>query len=102
MGILGHLYTWLALEKTPAGQRLALYRGDVRVIQADHLHEAQLLSLDISKAQEKLGWRPSYTARQAVEETVRWYKRFYEGKDVSAFTAEQIEQFEGNLVWKKN
>ncbi len=77
-------------------------KGRVRVIQADHLHEAQLLSLDISKAQEKLGWRPSYTARQAVEETVLWYKRFYEGKDVSAFTAEQIEQFEGNLVWKKN
>ena len=43
MGILGHLYTWLALEKTPAGQRLALYRGNVRVIQAEGEAEESLL-----------------------------------------------------------
>lgn len=76
--------------------------GTVRSVQADNLHEAQLLRLDISKAQEKLGWCPSYTAYQAVEETVRWYKQFYTGQDMAAFTAEQIEKFEGNIAWKKN
>ncbi len=39
-------------------------------------HEAGLLKLDISKAENDLHWRPAYSAAQAIEKTVRWYRNF--------------------------
>ena len=53
-------------------------------------HEAGLLSLDISKAAEKLGWKPKWNARQALEHTLNWYKKYYNDKDVSALMYEQM------------
>lgn len=40
------------------------------------LHEAGLLALDSSKAQERLGWRPVWSAAQAVQETAAWYRDY--------------------------
>lgn len=77
-------------------------KGSVRVHRKDNLHEATLLTLDITKARERLGWIPTYSAAQAVEATVEWYKRFYAGEDMLPFTEEQIKNFEGSLAWKKN
>ena len=77
-------------------------QGSVRVQRRDNLHEATLLTLDITKARRRLGWIPSYTAAQAVAATVEWYKRFYAGEEMSSFTEEQIKNFEGSLAWKKN
>lgn len=77
-------------------------QGSVRVQRRDNLHEATLLTLDITKARKRLGWIPSYTAAQAVAATVEWYKRFYAGEEMSSFTEEQIKNFEESLAWKKN
>lgn len=41
-------------------------------------HEAGLLRLDCAKARSKLKWTPVWTGRRAVEETVQWYRAFYE------------------------
>lgn len=57
-------------------------------------HEAGLLALNISKAREKLDWRPVWDARQAVRQTVDWYKNFYEKKEV--ISRKQIEQYVGD------
>jgi len=38
-------------------------------------HEANLLRLDCTKAAVHLGWTGVYTAREAVEKTVLWYKK---------------------------
>jgi CDP-glucose 4,6-dehydratase len=40
-------------------------------------HEANLLALDSGKAAARLGWRPSWTVREAVEASARWYRRYY-------------------------
>ena len=77
-------------------------RGSVKVHKKDDLHEANLLMLDISKAQTVLGWQPAYTARQAVEKTVQWYKRFYQGEPIRTFTLQQIKEYQESIVWKKN
>ncbi len=37
-------------------------------------HEAGLLKLDISKAINELDWKPKWTAKQAIEKTMSWYK----------------------------
>ncbi len=78
-------------------------KGTVKVHKRDNLHEANLLMLDITKAAQVLGWKPSYTAQEAIAKTVAWYKKFYEGNhDMRAFTVQQIHEYEENLVWKKN
>ena len=77
-------------------------KGTVKVHKRDDLHEANLLMLDITKAKEVLGWWPTYTAHQAIEQTVAWYKRFYQGEPMLAFTLKQIHEYEGKITWKKN
>lgn len=77
-------------------------RGEVIVHKRDDLHEANLLMLNIEKAAEVLGWTPTYTANQAIAETVDWYKHFYaKDTDMFAFTLKQIETYEENIPWKR-
>ena len=77
-------------------------KGKVEVHKYDNLHEANLLMLDITKAKEVLGWEPAYTALQAIEKTVAWYKRYYQGEPMEAFTLNQIHEYQESIVWKKN
>jgi CDP-glucose 4,6-dehydratase len=44
--------------------------------ESDGLHEAGLLKLDISKAEQQLKWKPVYRAAEAIEKTIDWYKKF--------------------------
>lgn len=71
-------------------------KGSYRVennVQA--VHEAGLLQLDISKAAAMLHWYPLYSAKQAIEETINWYKSFYEQpQSIIAFTHKQIATYE--------
>ncbi len=57
------------------------------------VHEAGLLRLDITKAKTELNWQPKYSAREAVQETIAWYKATKEGQDIKSFTEFQIAKF---------
>jgi CDP-glucose 4,6-dehydratase len=49
--------------------------------QKNQVHEATLLKLDISKTVEELGWTPKWSAREAIEKTIGWYKSYaYNGQ----------------------
>jgi CDP-glucose 4,6-dehydratase len=55
------------------------YYGDGRLnktISNDNLHEAQLLTLDIKKAQSRLGWNPRLSIDETIRFTVDWYKNY--------------------------
>lgn len=65
--------------------------------QINQPHEAGLLSLDITKAETELGWKPKMNARKALDMTLRWYKAYYQGDDMAAFTNLQIEDYLMNL-----
>jgi len=56
------------------------------------LHEANLLMLDISKAQMLLGWKPRTSIEQCCQLTADWYKR-YRSEDVYNLCCEQIKFF---------
>ena len=43
----------------------------------DQPHEARHLSLDSTKARERLGWAPVWDARTSVRETASWYREYY-------------------------
>ncbi|MCD8024217.1 MAG: CDP-glucose 4,6-dehydratase [Candidatus Gastranaerophilales bacterium] len=78
-------------------------RGEVVVHKYDNLHEADLLMLNIEKAKKVLGWTPAYSANQAIEKTVEWYKNFYaKNTDMYKFTVNQIENYEECIKWNKN
>ena len=59
----------------------------------NQLHEAGLLTLDISKARNLLLWQPSYTFCKSVEATVSWYKSQFIGENMAKKGIEQIEEY---------
>jgi len=42
------------------------------------MHEAKLLRLDCTKANQNLNWSPVWDAKEAITKTIRWYQSFYE------------------------
>ncbi len=77
-------------------------KGEVVVHKRDNLHEANLLMLNIEKAEKVLGWTPTYTADEAIKNTIEWYKHFYaEDIDMYEFTMAQIKEYEGNIKWEQ-
>lgn len=69
--------------------------GSYRVLeQAGTPHEAGLLRLDCSRAVAQLGWRPRWSAAQAVEQTMFWYGRVLQGGEPAARVClEQISAY---------
>ncbi len=63
------------------------------VDQAAQPHEAVQLSLDSSKALERLGWSPVWDAGEAVERTLAWHRSWRGGADMQAFSLGQIRDF---------
>ncbi len=72
-------------------------------------HETNLLMLSWEKAANYLGWQPVYTWRQALAETVNWFKEYYEGGsevDMYDVCVAQIKRYvdrahELDIVWAK-
>ncbi len=69
-------------------------------------YESQNLQLNCDKARSILNWNSVWDLQETVENTVRWYKYFYEsnGKDMQRFSIEQIANYvksanEKSLAW---
>jgi CDP-glucose 4,6-dehydratase len=58
-----------------------------------HLHEANLLSLDTTKARDLLGWRPLYDVERTLTSTAAWYAARHEGGDVTALVQADIDAY---------
>ncbi len=81
--------------------RFADYWGDAhwQIEQdAENLHEAGLLTLDCSKARNKLNWHPVLTLEQTLAWIADWYHGFYDGADITAISSEQLALFQSRVV----
>lgn len=58
-----------------------------------HPHEAHFLSLDSTKARERLGWRPRWDLESALDSIVDWHLAHRDGQDMRAVTLRQIDAF---------
>lgn len=68
-------------------------QGELRDLHnPDALHESNLLMLDISKAQQKLNWKPKMSMDETLKLTVDWYKR-YRTENAYSLCVEQINTF---------
>lgn len=58
-----------------------------------HLHEAAILKLDITKAASRLGWRPKLSLQATLGLTVEWYLAHARGDDLVSLTQRQIDDY---------
>ncbi len=67
--------------------------GDYCVESGDHPHEATYLKLDCSKAMTRLHWSPRWTLGRALDSIVEWMRVYKDGKDLRAFSFQQIDDY---------
>jgi len=69
--------------------------GSYRVAVSKQLHEAKLLKLDISKAIQRLSWKPRINVKDALSFTIDWYREFYTNKEqnITDYTTNQIYNY---------
>lgn len=60
-------------------------------------HEAHLLSLDCTKAEQVLGWKARWNLDQALQATIDWNIKRLDGQSVITTTTEQITSYQSNL-----
>ena len=60
-------------------------------------HEANLLRLDISKANKILGWSPNWQLDEALEKVVNWHLHWLKKSNIRDVCQEQIESYEIKL-----
>lgn len=64
-----------------------------------HLHEAQMLKLDCSKASSLLRWKSVWTSEETFKNTAEWYQSFYESKLV--LSSQQLFDYINKIEGKK-
>jgi CDP-glucose 4,6-dehydratase len=57
-------------------------------------HEAQMLTLDSTKARTQLGWMPQWTLEQALEAVVQWFQAYERHLPLRDVVLEQIQAYE--------
>ena len=56
-------------------------------------HEANMLSLDSTKANSKLSWQPVWNVEIAIKKTAEWYQAFEQNLDILDKTNQQIQEY---------
>lgn len=81
------------------------FLNDISKQNKDSPHEASFLKLDCTKANKLLGWHSVFDIKNAISETVKWYKAYTQHKDeVNDFSIFQIEDYivkakQMNIPW---
>lgn len=57
-------------------------------------HEAQHLTLDCTKARERLGWQPRWRLDESLRRIVAWHRAWREGQDMREACLREIESFQ--------
>lgn len=71
-----------------------LDKGSYELDRSFQPHEANSLKLDISKAKAELKWQPVKNIHKAIEDTMSWYKNYFEGNtDMREYTINQIQEY---------
>jgi CDP-glucose 4,6-dehydratase len=60
----------------------------------EHLHEAHYLKLDITKAQQQLGWQPRWDLATALHKIIAWQQAWLAGGDARALCLQHINDYQ--------
>jgi CDP-glucose 4,6-dehydratase len=61
-----------------------------------HLHEANYLKLDCSKAKSHIGWQPRWKLEIAIDKIIQWHQAYLSGEDMHKITINQIDSYSKN------
>jgi len=67
--------------------------GEYKIVPNPKISESKLLKLNCNKSNKFLCWKPKYNIDETLEETISWYKHFYEKLDMYNFTVSQIKKY---------
>lgn len=67
--------------------------SNIIISKKQNFHEPKLLSLNINKAKNELGWEPKLSLEQTLKLTTEWYKHLDKDKDMRDFTNSQINLY---------
>jgi CDP-glucose 4,6-dehydratase len=56
-------------------------------------HEANILKLDISKAQSKLGWSPEWALNKSLDKIIDWHKAWIDKEDMQLRCVTEIKEY---------
>lgn len=56
-------------------------------------HEANFLKLDCSRIKNRLGWKPRWGVKDAVEKSVEWYQAWLAHENMRSVTDRQIREY---------
>ena len=65
-----------------------------RLDNGNHLHEANYLKLDISKAKAKINWQPRWHLDMALASIVDWHHQWLAKVDIQAKCLQEIENYQ--------
>jgi len=80
------------------GQMAAMWGANAQwqVDTSEHPHEAKYLTLDISKARNRLDWHPSLCLNDALKLTIEWSKQRQITREMRQFTLGQISHYQSH------
>ena len=67
--------------------------ADWRLEQAEQVHEANYLKLDISKARARLQWSPTWNLEITLSRIIKWHRAWLSGADIQAHCLEEINAY---------
>jgi len=62
-----------------------------------HPHEASFLKLDISKAKQRLQWRPTWALEKTLYKIVLWHKAWNAGSSMNAKCIDEIKEYMNDM-----
>lgn len=67
--------------------------AEYEIDERTYAHESTYLKLDCSKAKRMLEWSPSWNLDKSISMVVKWYKNYFDEKDMRTVTIQQIEEY---------
>ena len=69
-----------------------------RIDQSPQPHEAHYLTLDSSKANNELGWKPKWNLDSALENIISWHQAWSAGQNMQKFSLTQIRDYQNHTT----
>ena len=77
---------------------VTMWEGAVWELDQDsHPHEAGFLKLDISKANSKLNWNPTWGLKHTLEKIVEWQRCWLSEEDMQSICLNEINEYMRNM-----
>jgi CDP-glucose 4,6-dehydratase len=67
-------------------------KSEIVSVSSGH-RETDVLQLDSSRIYAELGWRPTWTSRQAIEKAATWFQRVESGSDPRGLVFSQVDEY---------